>query len=189
MFARLALAAALTALTIVPSQAIEWMHRKAGLWSITMNVDGVNHMPGAMRMCLDAATDAKLMDHSMSFQPKDCDPAAMSGIGASHTIDLTCHMDGGVQKTHIVMNFAGDGAYHMDMLGHYTPAHYGRDSMHMTQDGKWMGPCPADFKPGDMEIGGMKINVLGGGPGAMPGMHGGHLTKEQIDAIIKAHQH
>jgi len=129
MFARLALAATLTALTIVPSQAIEWMHRKAGLWSITMSVDGVQHMPGAMRMCLDATTDAKLMDHSMSFQPKDCDPAAMSGMGASHTVDLTCHVDGGLQKTHIVMSFAGDAAYHMGtvwswLLGPFARAHF-----------------------------------------------------------------
>jgi hypothetical protein len=31
----------------------------------------------------------------------------------------------------------------------------------MVLDAVWQGPCPAGFKPGDMELpGGMKINVL-----------------------------
>jgi hypothetical protein len=28
----------------------------------------------------------------------------------------------------------------------------------MTIDAKWLGPCGADMKPGDISIGGMKFN-------------------------------
>jgi hypothetical protein len=53
----------------------------------------------------------------------------------------------------------------------------------MTLDATWKGPCPADFKPGDMELpGGMKINMLtmgAGGPGAGP-------NAEQMAAMRKA---
>jgi hypothetical protein len=42
------------------------------------------------------------------------------------------------------------------------------------------------MKPGDMIIGSMTINVLDAGSG---GMGRGHLTKEQIEALIKAHRH
>ncbi|HTQ14220.1 MAG TPA: DUF3617 family protein [Rhizomicrobium sp.] len=181
----LAAAAALAALMAVPSQAADFIHRKAGFWTITMHMDGVKNMPASTRMCLDANTDQKMMDHSMAWQPKECSPPSIQGMGPSRTVDVVCHMDGGVQKTHVVMTFVGDNAYHMDISTTNTPPRYGRAGMHMTQDAKWQGACPADFKPGDMEVSGMKINVLNG-PG---GMSGGHLTKAQIEAIIKAHQH
>ncbi|MGH6870141.1 MAG: DUF3617 domain-containing protein [Rhizomicrobium sp.] len=177
-------AVALVALAAAPSSAADFIHRKAGLWTLTMHVDGVSHMPGATRMCLDAGTDAKLMNHSMAWQPKDCDPPSIQGMGAMRTVDVTCHMDGGMQKTHMVMTFAGDSAYHMDIDTRNTPPRFGRGSMHMTQDARWTGACPSDFKPGDVEVAGMKVNVLNGG-----GMAGGHMTKAQIEALIKAHQH
>ena len=36
----------------------------------------------------------------------------------------------------------------------------GRGEMKIIQDGKWVGPCPADMTPGDVSMGnGMKMNI------------------------------
>jgi hypothetical protein len=54
----------------------------------------------------------------------------------------------------------------------------------MTLEATWKGPCPAGFKPGDMELpGGMKINMLTmGGSGAGPA---GKPSAEQMAAMRK----
>jgi hypothetical protein len=46
----------------------------------------------------------------------------------------------------------------------------------------WEGPCPADMKPGDMEVNGFKMNLTAGADGK-PGMtlpNGRHLSPDQI---------
>lgn len=182
---RLVSAVALAAIVATPSLAADFMHRKAGLWTVTMTLDSTKHMPGPTKMCLDANTDSRMMEHSMSWRQKDCDAPVIVGGGAMHTVDVVCHLNGGVQKTHVVMTFSGDAAYHMDMTSVSTPPVMGHGSVHMTQDAVWSGPCPADMRPGDMAMGPVKINVLDGSMG----MSGGHMTKEQIEALMKAHQH
>jgi hypothetical protein len=61
-----------------------------------------------------------------------------------------------------------DSAYTMTITSHDDFASAGRT---MTLSAKWLGPCPADQKPGDMIMAdGRKINILeareGGGPPA-----------------------
>ena len=55
----------------------------------------------------------------------------------------------------------------------------------MTLEATWKGPCPADFKPGDMELpGGMKINMLTMGARG-PAPSGGQPSAEQVAAMRK----
>jgi hypothetical protein len=186
MHARIVSAFLLLALATTPSTALDFIHRKAGLWTVTTVMEGVPVKLGPMKMCLDSGTDARLMQHAMQWKQDACSPPVIAGSGLSRTVDVVCHMDGATQKSHIAMNFAGDASYHMDMTSQSTPARLGRGTVHMTQDAKWSGACPKTMKPGDMIIGSMTINVLDAGAGGMP--HG-HLTKEQIEAMIKAHRH
>jgi hypothetical protein len=186
MYARIACAVALLAIASAPSSALDFVHRKAGLWTVTTAMEGAPVKLGPMKMCLDANTDARLMQQSMQWKQDACSPPVIAGSGLSRTVDVVCHLDGATQKSHIAMNFAGDASYHMDMTSQSTPARFGRGSVHMTQDAKWSGACPKNMKPGDMIIGSMTINVLDAGSG---GMGRGHLTKEQIEALIKAHRH
>jgi hypothetical protein len=185
MLARIAIAAAViaAAATSTSASSNEFIHRKPGLWTTKMSLDSVKQALPETKMCLDAATDDRLMEHAMNFQKGACDKPVMSGMGAVRTVDSVCHINKGTQSTHMVVTYSGDAAYHIDVVAHFSPAQMGRDSMHSTQDAKWQGPCPADMKPGDMMIGPMKINVLDGGMS----LGHGHLTKEQIEAMMKAH--
>lgn len=149
-------------------------------------MEGMPNKLGPMNMCLDANTDAKLMQHAMQWKQDTCSPPAIAGSRLTRTVDVVCHMHGATQRSHIAMNFSGDASYHMDMTSKMTPARYGSGTVHMTQDAKWLGACPKAMKPGDMLIGPMTINVLDAGAAGRPR---GHLSREQIEALIKAHQH
>jgi hypothetical protein len=146
-------------------------------------MDGMRIPPRTNKLCIDAATDAKLMKLGVAAKEADCTTMNISGSGNVRTVDSVCHMNGGEQRTHIAMTYSGDGAYHMDMRSQFSPPVAGNSQSHIIQDAKWTGPCPADMKPGDMMINGMKINML---ESTMP-THGARLTPEQIRALMKAH--
>jgi hypothetical protein len=172
------------------ASAADFPARRAGLWDVTVTMQGMNLPARTNKMCIDAATDAKLMNLGMASKEAKCTSMNVSGMGNVRTVDSVCHMNGGEQKNHIVMTYAGNGAYHMDMQSQFSPPVAGHNQSHIMQDAKWIGPCPPDMKPGDMMINGMKINMLGSMDHAAPGPGGNpysHLTKEQIQAIIKAH--
>jgi len=184
MYGRFASVLALLAVTATSSSALDFIHRKAGLWTVTTVMEGMPVKVGPMKMCLDASTDARLMQHAVQWKQDVCSPPAIAGSGLPRTVDVVCHIGGATQKSHIAMTFTGDASYHMDITSQSTPARIGRGMMHMTQDARWSGACPKTMKAGDMIIGGMTINVLDAG-----GMPRGHLSKEQIETMIRAHRH
>jgi hypothetical protein len=171
-------------------QASDFPARRAGLWNVTINMENAKLPAQTNKMCIDAATDAKLMRLGLASKEAQCTSMNVTGGGNVRTVDSICHFNGGTQKNHVVMTYAGDSAYRMDMRSQFSPPISGHSDSHIVQDGKWAGPCPANMKPGDMMINGMKINMLGAldrtapAPGKNPYAH---LTPEQIKAIIKAH--
>ncbi|HSM96543.1 MAG TPA: DUF3617 family protein [Rhizomicrobium sp.] len=172
------------------AQSAEFPARRAGLWDVTVTMESMKIPPRTNTMCIDAASDAKLMKLGVASREAKCTSMNVSGMGSVRTIDSVCHMNGGEQKNHIVMTYSGDAAYHMDMQSQFSPPVAGHSQSHIVQDAKWVGPCPAGMKPGDMMINGMKINMLGEMDRPAPGPGGnpyGHLTQAQIQAIIRAH--
>jgi hypothetical protein len=176
-------AAVLFAASATSASAVDFPPRRAGVWTVTINMENAKLPVQTNKMCLDATTDAKLMKLGLASKEAQCTSMNISGSGNVRTVDSVCHFNGGTQKSHVVMTYAGDSAYHMDMRSQFSPPIAGHDQSHIVQDGKWLGPCPADMKPGDMMINGMKINMIEGGMPTRPG----RLTPEQIQAIIKAH--
>jgi hypothetical protein len=167
-------------------QASDFPARRAGLWDVTVTMESMKLPARTNTMCIDAATDARLMNLGMASRDAKCTQMTVSGIGSTRVVDSVCHMNGGTQKNHIVMTFSGNGAYHMDMRSHFAPPIEGHGDSHIVQDAKWVGSCPAGMKPGDMMVNGMKINMLQV-QSAHPAGGYGHLTRAQIEAIIKAH--
>jgi hypothetical protein len=183
-------AAVLFATSATSAFSMGFPARRAGLWTVTVTMENMKIPPRTNKMCIDAATDAKLMNLGVASKDAKCTSMNVSGMGNTRTIDSVCHMNGGEQKNHIVMAYSGNAAYHMDMRSQFSPPVAGHSQSHIVQDAKWIGPCPADMKPGDMMINGMKINMLGSMDHPAPGSGRNpysHLTPEQIQAIIKAH--
>jgi len=179
---RRAISTVLITLLAMPALAAEMPARKAGLWEITTSAG--NKM--AIRQCIDPATDQMMQSRAGAGPgsgpgagpgagtPPQCAKRDVQKTGDTVTIDSTCTVAGRTVSTHAVVTGSFDSAYTMTVTsqGDGIPAGAGT----MTMSAKWLGPCAADQRPGDMIMpNGMKINILDlqkrGVPGAPPPSH------------------
>ena len=163
-----------------PAFALDMPPRKAGLWEITMKFDGRNIPGQTVKHCIDAATD-KLMNSSAGGSPQqNCDKQDMSHTGGMVVVDSVCHFNGATTTSHAEITGDFNSAYTMHVTskrqgGPPTPGLSPTGETSMTIVAKWLGPCAAGQRPGDMIMSnGMKMNVLdlrapGGAPGRVPG--------------------
>ena len=167
---RRAISTLLITLVAMPAVAAEMPSRKAGLWEIKTSAgNGV-----AIRQCIDPATDqmmqslAGLGPGPGAGAPPQCSKRDVQKTGDTVTIDSTCTVAGKTVSTHAVVTGSFDSAYTMTVTsqGDGIPA----GARTMTMSAKWLGPCAADQRPGDMIMSnGMKINILHIEAGAPPG--------------------
>jgi len=136
--------------------------RKAGLWEMKMSIAGGQMAPQTMQQCIDAATDAE-MRQPPGMEGVDMTKACKQDIARTAggmTIDSACNLNGKQTKSHMVVTGSFDSAYTMQVTVASDPPSP-RGEMQMSMEGKWLGACTADQKPGDMIMpGGMKINIL-----------------------------
>ena len=163
----------LTTLTALPAAAADMPARKPGLWEIKMNF--ANRAPGqTMQQCIDAATDAIMQSSASNIGSQNCSKRDVVKSGDTMTIDSVCTVAGKNATSHAVVTGSFDSAYTMTVSSKSDVG----PGFDMTLAAKWLGPCQADQKPGDMILpGGLKMNlrdmanrigVPGGAPGAPP---------------------
>jgi hypothetical protein len=131
----------------------------------------------AIRQCIDAATDQTLQSQigggpgPGAGAPRQCSKHDVQKSGNTITIDSTCTTPRGTVTSHVVLTGSFDSAYTMTVTSQGTGIPNGGHTT--TVSVKWLGPCAADQKPGDMILpNGMKVNILDmqkrGAPGMMP---------------------
>ncbi|MDR0775650.1 MAG: DUF3617 domain-containing protein [Azonexus sp.] len=143
------------------AQADELPTRKAGLWEMKISSAGMPE--NITRQCIDAAFEKEMkgMAASLGGQHK-CSKQDIRKTSAGYVIDAVCETMGMTITSHT--EFTGDfnSAYTMKQTGRVqgkTTGKAGQDTA-MTMQAKWLGACPAGWKPGDIEIpGGTRINV------------------------------
>ena len=148
------------------ASAMDMPTRKAGQWEIKMQfVDG-NLPARAMRQCIDQATD-KMMNSSFGGDAgSHCSKREIKNVGGTMVVDSVCQFGAGTTTSHAVVSGSFDSAYEVDVTstrkgGPPIPGMAPNRTTHMKISAKWLGPCPAGMRPGDMMIGnGMKINIL-----------------------------
>jgi Protein of unknown function (DUF3617) len=153
----------------IPASAAEMPARKAGLWEIQMG-GAANGM--AIRQCIDAATDQMMQSGTGQGGPpnveQQCSKRDVQKSGDSVTIDSVCTRAGKTVTSHAVVTGSFDSAYTMTVTTQSPNMPGG--GMTITMAAKWLGPCAADQKPGDMIMpNGMKINILDVQKRFMPG--------------------
>jgi hypothetical protein len=141
-------------------QADELPHRRPGLWEITrINADADN--PARIsRICIDGATETMLRDMGASFAKSVCSKAEISVSGNAASVDSVCQLDRSRLTNHTVITFTSDTSYHHVAATHSDPPLFGRADTTSEMDGKWLGPCGADMRPGDVITAMGKINLV-----------------------------
>lgn len=145
------------AIGTAPALAAELPSRKPGLWELTMTSDNPN-MPGqSMKQCIDAATDRPLQTGGPMAAENLCSRRDVQRSGTTITVDSTCTVAGKTMNSHVVITGSFDSAYTMAVTNESAILPGGKHSL--TMNAKWLGPCAADQKPGDVILGnGMKFN-------------------------------
>jgi len=147
------------ALPVRVRAADEMPPRKPGLWETSTTVDGRQVGGGKMKQCIDTAVESKLREFGRE-QEKDCSLREMKRDGDTMTLKSVCKMGKSTATT--TGKFTGDLTenYRGDLQIVYAPPFAGKSEAKMTIETKWLGPCEAGQKPGDMILpGGMKMNV------------------------------
>jgi hypothetical protein len=167
---RLAMLLALAAGCLVaaaPARALDLPQRKAGLWELKMSFKGRN-LPGqVMRQCIDAKTD-KLMNGNFGAgaMRQSCTQRKVVPSPGGFSVDSVCKFGGATTTSHAVI--AGDfsRAYTVEVTstrhgGPPVPGMGSGGTTHMAISAKWLGPCRAGQRPGDIMMGhGMKMNIF-----------------------------
>ena len=149
-----------------PAAALDMPARKPGLWELKMAFEGNKIPPRVMQQCIDAATDKMMNTDFGGSAQENCSKRDGQNTGGVITIDSVCKFGAATTASHAVVTGKLDSGYTVDVTSTRTggapvPGMPASGSTHMKLEAKWLGPCAAGQKPGDMMMGsGMKMNVL-----------------------------
>ena len=154
------------------AMALDLPARKAGLWEIKMTMEGRNFPMPVAQHCIDAETD-KLMSAIGDARQQMCSKRDVQKVGSTVVVDSVCKIGETTTTSHAVVSGDFNSAYTVKVSskregGPAMPGLPADGTSTMTIDAKWLGPCAADQRPGDMIIAGRKMNVRD--IPALPGM-------------------
>ena len=144
---------------VMSASGAELPSRKAGLWEVKTTFENRNGAGLAVQQCIDASTDQTMQSSAGPLAQAACSKREVQKSGNIVTIDSTCSLGGKTATSHAVITGSFDSAYTMTVTSESDALPGGK--MTMTMAAKWLGPCTADQKPGDMIMGnGLKLNIL-----------------------------
>jgi hypothetical protein len=146
----------------MPAMAIDYPARKPGLWEIqTGDGTAAKGASQTIQQCIDAASDKALRDMGQGMGKDACSKQELRNEGGKLVIDSVCKIGSTTATSHAVMSGDFSSAYRMESKSTYSPPLMGRAEGSAVIEAKWIGPCKAGQKPGDMIMSnGMKMNVL-----------------------------
>lgn len=146
--------------------ALDMPTRKAGLWELKMEFQGRNLPAQVMQQCTDATTDKLMTLNFGGAAERNCQKRDVQNNGGTIPIDSVCQFGDATTTSHAVVSGDFNSAYTVQINstrqgGRPIPGAAPGGEAHMTIAAKWLGPCAAGQKPGDVMTGnGMKINVI-----------------------------
>ncbi len=136
-------------------------HPKAGLWrsSVTTNAGPGVTMTG--EMCLDASNEDAAFSSDGKAVSKDCDPVKYQAASGGVSFTTVCHMGKRTVTSSGVATGDFKNDYAVNLTTRMDPAPEGLPAQMTTSiRAKWIGPCPAGTKPGQVS---MKVTGFGQG--------------------------
>ena len=156
---------AFTLILAAPAAAADLPARKPGLWELKMAFEGGNLPAQTAEHCIDAETDKLMSATGGSVVQEMCSKPDIQKTGDTITVDSTCKIGPYATSSHAVITGDFNSAYTIKVTskregGPAVPGMPADGTSNMTVEGKWLGPCAADQKPGDIIMSnGVKMNI------------------------------
>ncbi len=156
VFAGIAGGVALTIAGVALAQGLTAPTRKPGFWEQTITMETGRGMVMKSQLCTDATVEKKMSVMGQSMAGSSCSKNDIRKTPTGFAFDSVCNIAGQTTTSSGVATGDFQNGYRIDTV---SKSGSGRESkMHI--EGKWVGPCPAGRKPGDMVMpGGMVVNV------------------------------
>ena len=146
-------------LMAAPALAEDLPKRKSGLWAIKTSSPNVKDEARRIELCVDQKAD-DMTGQAAASAKKMCSKMDMQRESGRLAIDSVCKLAGTTATTHSVITGNFDSSYRVETSSTYDPPLSGMTQSSATIDARWLGPCKADQRPGDMILGnGTKINI------------------------------
>ena len=156
------LIASLAAVVAVPAMAqIAPPARKPGYWEQTMTMAGPKGMTMKSQFCTDANVEKSISAFGQSASASACSKNVIRKTPTGYAFESTCKTGNTVSNSSGTAVGDFSKGYTINMVSKMTPPPApGMGETKMTIAAKWLGPCPAGRKPGDMVMpGGMVVNM------------------------------
>ncbi len=145
---------------VSPVQALDLPKRKSGLWEMTMIGEQTNGQPQTVTTCVEQKTDTGLTSSFGGKIPKNCKQPTLKKSAGTFVIISLCKFSDSNVTTVATLSGDTDSAYKIDRTSTYSPPNKGRKESKQSITAKWLSPCKADQRPGDMIMpDGTKINI------------------------------
>ena len=133
--------------------------RKSGLWEIKIS-SGPTQGGHAVQQCVDEKTDDLMKKEMGENQKTQCSKNEMRKEGDKVVAESVCKVQKSTATTRAVFTGQFDSAYEADIKSTYEPPMSGMKESSSVIEAKWLGPCKAEQKPGDIVMPGMpNINM------------------------------
>jgi hypothetical protein len=144
------------------AQATDLPVRKAGLWEMKMVRTGSPMPEMTMQHCTDETVDKEMNNNVSPVTKQVCSKQDVQKTATGYVSDSVCNIAGMTTTTHADITGDFNSAYTVKSTARVQggPAGAAGHDSTTTIEAKWVGPCKADQKPGDIVMpGGFKMNV------------------------------
>jgi len=134
---------------------------KAGLWESTTSSSGPKGAAGSsmkLTMCVDDKMQKDMMAFSQNMGAQ-CAKNTVRRDGNKIYGDAECSMGKMTVKSQSVTTFSGDASYRTEVKSSFVPAMAGMSESSTVVQARHVGACPANMKPGDMNMNGRVMNI------------------------------
>jgi hypothetical protein len=140
------------------AQAVDLPAHRSGLWQMTMRLNAPKGQEFTIKRCADHATDMLAASLASGWAEETCTKRDLKREGETLVIESICKVGSAQTHTHVEIAGSFEDSYTMKVLARREGA--AAETREIAIEAKWLGPCAADQKPGDIILpGGITMNV------------------------------
>ncbi len=130
------------------------MAKKPGLWAMTVDMPDTKMKTMNNSVCVDETIADRWMKAAGQMGASDvkCSKHDITPTATGAVVDQVCETGGRTIASHIELTSISDTSFKQSVKSTMSPPVMGRSESDVEMVANWMGACPANMKPGDMEM-------------------------------------